>query len=186
MIARGQTLLEVQRKFQDQISAYFRGVAENELRLKRVEKIKAAARDLRSNPDGELPHLADRIRELNASIVVMKRTVVLHLHRYLLSLKYRSSQYNSIRVRASPERGVEKLRDVMAKVEARVVNDFDQSGNEQAAPELEFSTDDQTTQNDFPADWKAWLRQLREIPFSVPYNHKEATQFHDVRMQDIR
>ena len=144
------------------ISAYFRGVAENELRLKRVEKIKAAAQDLRSNPDGELPHLADRIRELNASIVVMKRTVVLHLHRYLLSLKYRSSQYNSIRVRASPEMGVEKLRDVMAKVEARVVNDFDQSGNEQAAPELEFSTDDQTTQNVFPADWKAWLRQLRD------------------------
>ncbi len=186
MIARGQTLLEVQRKFQDHITAYFRGVAENELRLTRVKMIKAAAQDLRSKPPGELPHLAPRIRELDASIVVMKRTVVLHLHRYLLSLKYRSSHFNSIRVRAGPEMDVEKLRDAVAKLEARVVTDSDQSGNEQTAPELEFSTDDQTTQNVFPADWKDWFRQLREIPFSVPYDHREAAQFHDVRIQDIR
>ena len=114
----------------------------------------------------------------------MKRTVVLHLHRYLLSLKYRSSQYHSIRVRASPEMGVEKLRDVVARVEDRVVGDFGPGGNEQRAPEIEFATDD-TAHNIFPADWQSWLRQLRQIPFTVPFDHSEAMRFHDVRIDGI-
>ncbi|KAF5000489.1 hypothetical protein FDECE_11199, partial [Fusarium decemcellulare] len=180
MIIRGQALIEAQRQFQDDMGAYFRGVAENALRKKRVDEIGAVANEIESR---DVP-LQDHVDNLKASTFVLKRTAVLHLHRYLLSLKYRSSRYNYIGVNASPEMPVEQLQHALKYIASELELRSDDGQNEQKAPTVELATDDKE-ENVFPPEWKEWLVRLKKIPFTIPYNYSEVKRFYDIRTRDI-
>lgn len=118
-------------------------------------------------------------------MVVLKRNVVLALHEYLLSLKYRSSRFNGIAISASPEMSIDKLYEAIEHVDKQMNKTASGSQNEQNMDNLELATDDEE-ENIFPLAWKNWLTEFKQIPFTIPPSHSIADRFYDVRTRKIR
>ncbi|KAM0421185.1 hypothetical protein ACHAPT_011077 [Fusarium lateritium] len=180
MIVRGQALIEAQRQYQDDMGAYFRGVAENALREKRAEAITTAANEIEA---GRLP-IQDYVDTLKSRMVVLKRNVVLALHQYLLSLKYRSSRFNGIAIATSSEMSIDGLRNAVDHVDVQMSKTSAGSQNEQDVASIDLATEDEE-ENIFPLAWKDWLTELKQIPFTIPPSHTSASRFYDVRTRKI-
>ena len=175
-------MLKAQRQLQEDMTTFYRGLAESQQREERVAEIKKLAATMKNSPN-MLDHY---IKDLEAALVVQKRTIVLHFHRCLLSLKYRSSRYQSIKVIVDPDMDISDLRDSADKLQEKFKINSESNVNKQSTDrDIEISTVDKS-QETFPDNWKEMFLGDRRLRFRIPSTFKQAKNYYDMRVLNMK
>lgn len=189
IIIRGQSLIKAQRQLQEDMSKFYRGLAESKIRAQKLADINATVKALKAAPEntaGSPDLLNTRLHDLKSSLFVLKRAIVLKFHRYLLSLRYKSSRLHALDVKVSPAMGVDELRNAESHLQD-AVNDRNQRLNnaQELNRPITISTSDDTY-DIFPDNWKQVLSTENRLRFQIPSSFDQASKFFDIRVTNVR
>lgn len=181
MVARGRSLINTQRELQDNIQTFYRGVAENKLRKSRSDEVEAMSMVLQ----GKTMPILDYQEDLQSDYVIKRRTLMLHIHRCLLSLKYRYPWKNISSFKLAASAKISDLNGAVRIVDGLRVNAAEETGSGQTISPFCIGTDQNGVHKIFPDQWHAALVAGNKLHFNIPMEFAPAKIYDDLKILDL-